>query len=291
MGMRAAAIGLVLTSMALAACGGDDGGGDDTRESAAPSSSPAPEAAETAGTPSPGARYVALGSSFAAGAGIEPQGPECGRSGRNYANLVAQELDLELVEASCGGAVTANIIDTPQGAAPPQIDAVTADTALITVTVGGNDLGYAATASACDDPASSCAEGAALPEDRLSQLRESLTSMIGALRERAPEATVVLVTYPRLVTDGTCDQLTYAPEEVEVVRFVGERLQEAFLDVADATGVLVADPYGVEGDHGPCAEGGDRWINGSTAGDGATHHPTSAGHAAMAELVLESLAG
>jgi lysophospholipase L1-like esterase len=288
MGMRTAGVGLVLTSMALAACGGDDGGGDDIGASAAPSSSTAPT---TSAAPAPGARYVALGSSFAAGAGIEPQSPECGRSGRNYANLVAEELDLELVEASCGGAVTANITDTPQGANPPQIEAVTADTALITVTVGGNDLGYAATASACDDPASSCAVGEPLPEDRLSQLRGSLTSMIGALRERAPEAAIVLVTYPRLVTDEPCDQLTYAPEEVEVVRALGERLQEAFLDVADATGVLVADPYGVDGDHGPCAGDGDRWINGSTAGDGATHHPTSTGHAAMAELVLESLAG
>src|SRR5262250_1331586 len=89
-----------------------------------------------AAPPSKGARYVALGSSFAAGPGIETQLGSCSRSDHNYAHLVAAALELELTDVSCGGATTANILDTPQGGATPQLAAVGADTALVTVTIG-----------------------------------------------------------------------------------------------------------------------------------------------------------
>jgi len=290
MRLRSASFGLTMSALVLAGCGD----GDDGDSAATPDTSAAEESAgegTTAMELPEGARYVALGSSFAAGPGIEPQGPECGRSGRNYANLVTAELDLELVDVTCSGATTANVIDTPQDAAPPQGDAVTAETALVTVTVGGNDLGYAATTFACGDPATTCTAAQAAQEDQYPALRQSLTRMFDLLRQRAPEATIVLVTYPVLVPAETCAQLMYTPEEAAIVRTVGERLQETFLDVAADAGILVADPYSADGDHGPCAPEGDRWVNGNTGGDGVPYHPDSTGHQAMADLVLEALAG
>ena len=97
-----------------------------------------------------GAKYVALGSSYAAGPGIPTQsGGVCTRSSHNYPNLVAAKLKLSLVDVSCSGATTANVLTTSQGTNPPQIDAVTSDTSLVTFTVGGNDIGYTATAFSC----------------------------------------------------------------------------------------------------------------------------------------------
>jgi lysophospholipase L1-like esterase len=100
-------------------------------------------------TLSPGARYVAIGSSYAAGFGIRPLEPgsgACGRSEVDYPHLVAAKLRLQLDDVSCGGAVTANALDTPQGSTRPQIDAVTPQTRLVTLTIGGNDVNYVGTA-------------------------------------------------------------------------------------------------------------------------------------------------
>jgi hypothetical protein len=62
-----------------------------------------------------GAKYVALGSSFAAGPGIATQLGSCGRSNNNYSHLVAAALGLTPTDVSCNGATTANIVSTSQG--------------------------------------------------------------------------------------------------------------------------------------------------------------------------------
>src|SRR5690348_15938455 len=76
-------------------------------------------------TVSPGARYVSLGSSYAAGAGIGrlvPGTPQrCGRTENNYAHLLAARMHLELVDVSCGGATTAHILG-PWNELPAQLD-------------------------------------------------------------------------------------------------------------------------------------------------------------------------
>jgi hypothetical protein len=65
-----------------------------------------------------------MGSSYAAGYDINPQEPDsspCDRSLIDYPHLVADKLQLRLDDVSCGGAVTANALNTPQGHQPPQI--------------------------------------------------------------------------------------------------------------------------------------------------------------------------
>src|SRR5687768_5931761 len=79
-----------------------------------------------------GAHYVAVGSSFAAGAGIAPfkDGPKrCQRSGRNYATLLAARLKLALDDQTCGGARTAHLLG-PWNELAAQLDAVRPDTRL-----------------------------------------------------------------------------------------------------------------------------------------------------------------
>jgi lysophospholipase L1-like esterase len=92
---------------------------------------------------------AALGSSFAAGPGIEPiADPTAVRSERNYAHQLAERLGARLVDLTVSGATTANILDTPQQMVsghvyPPQIDGVPADADVVTITAGGNDLQFA----------------------------------------------------------------------------------------------------------------------------------------------------
>ena len=91
-------------------------------------------------------RYVALGSSMAAGPGIAPARQDAplraGRSAANYPHLVAERLGLDLVDVTYSGATTAHVLTDPQHSAPPQVDALDGSETLVTVTIGGNDVGY-----------------------------------------------------------------------------------------------------------------------------------------------------
>ena len=73
------------------------------------------------------AQYVALGSSYAAGPGITPtvpgSPPRCARSAENYAHVLAQHRGLSLVDASCSGATTVDVLRGGQFGSPPQLDA------------------------------------------------------------------------------------------------------------------------------------------------------------------------
>jgi hypothetical protein len=93
-----------------------------------------------------GSRYVAMGSSFAAGPGLPSRVPgsprRAGRSTGNYAHLVARALSLDLHDVTFSGATTGDILGPSAAGQPAQLDAVTPDTVLVTITAGGNDVGF-----------------------------------------------------------------------------------------------------------------------------------------------------
>ncbi|WP_280389346.1 SGNH/GDSL hydrolase family protein, partial [Nocardia wallacei] len=177
-----------------------------------------------------GDRYVALGSSYAAGPGLEPveDGP-CARSGQNYAHRVAAAAGLDLVDASCSGATTADVLNRSQTVAgtvmPPQIGAVTSYTRLVTVTVGGNDLnlvGSMLAGSGCELLAGGVSglcdrvtrTTPATPDD-FAAVARSLADIVGAVRDRAPQARVLLVQYLPVLsaTATTCAAAPMTPEQ------------------------------------------------------------------------------
>lgn len=244
-----------------------------------------------------GSQYVAMGSSYAAGFFIKPQevvhgaGASCGRSLVDYPHLVAAKLHLALDDVSCGGAVTANALNTPQGSAPPQIDAVTSSTRLVTMTIGGNDVNYVGTAIECGLSSSRCVARAnsAQIDAAFQALPTSLTKLIQAVRTKAPSAIIVLVTYPRLVPPAPCPALHYTPAAARLVGSMGTRLEQVFVAVAKSDHVLLADPYVLGATHGPCTQGTNQWVAGLVASNGFEYHPTSAGHQEMAHLVEQAL--
>jgi len=264
----------------------------DQRATSAPDSTPETAPLSTGVSLPSGARYVALGSSFAAGTGVPQQASTCGPSDQNYPSLVAAQLELTLIDVSCSAATTANIIDTPQGDAPAQISAVTPDTELVTITVGGNDVGYSATALQCGDPSTVCSVDQPKLETDLTKMTASLETLIDGVRAKAPSSTVVLVTYPRVVPDQVCPALSFTDDEAALIRDMGEKLESAFIEVAARTGVILVDPYHAQGDHTVCAPAvADRWTDGKVATVGFPYHPTATGHKAMASLVVDAMHG
>ncbi len=239
-----------------------------------------------------GDRYVALGSSIASGFGISEQKSVCGRSSRNYAQLIAARYGLKLVDVSCGAAVIPNIVDTKQGDNPPQIDAVTADTKLITISVGGNDIVFNGTALSCGNPATHCTAPAGL-DAKLAALPGQLQTMVNKLRAKAPSARIVFVTYPREMPTTNCAAMSLTDDELAMLRAMGDKLEATFVTVFTHSDVVLVDPYTAPGDHTACAPASARWTNGYAVptGEGFAYHPTVLGHQTMAALVEKALAG
>jgi len=260
---------------------------------------------------SPGSRYVALGSSFAAGPGIDPilHAP-AGRSGNNYAHLVAAELGLELTDVTYSGATTANVLDTRQDEAGPQLDAVTSDTALVTITVGGNDLEYVGTfvrgsfLNFLAKPAMILGRRFAnrirarvsyLKDDAAYQaVTDSLIDVVERVRERAPDARVVLVDYLTLVGPSTRPRrdVPLNEEQLPSVAMMADGLAAAFAKAAASTGADLITASAASRDHAIGSP--EPWTTGFTLrprslGGFVPYHPTAAGMRAVADLIVQTL--
>lgn len=254
---------------------------------------------EAAPTVPQGARYVAMGSSYAAGAGIGPLVAEtprrCGRTENNYPRLVAARMDLALVDVSCGGAMTAHILG-PWSELPPQIDAVTPDTKLVTVTIGGNDLNYVRNlmmATCGRVPGMMPSGGRPCPafawpsEADYRTLEGQLRQIAREVRRRAPEARLVFVDYLRILPDsGGCANIPLDEANMSAARETFRRLAEVTKNAAAAEGAMLLPAGQLSEGHDGCS--GDPWATG-TPGKPAAWHPTAAGHAAIAEALISRL--
>jgi hypothetical protein len=255
-----------------------------------------PASAGTTARPWLTGRYVAIGSSIAAGPGLGPDvGQGCLRSAENYAHLVATALRLDLVDVTCSGATTANVLTKPQLGHPPQITAVTPDTRLVTVTVGGNDVRYGSDIQQCMDATEAgqpCTpQTPAQTAQRMAVLRGQLDGVVRAVVAVAPHAVVLLVTYPRIfpAPPSSCGDNVLSATESGALAAVGSALETTFLTVAKDTGIRVVDAYAASAGHDVCAAPEQRWINGSSH-NGVNYHPTATGMTAVARLVEATLA-
>lgn len=108
----------------------------------------------------PRLNYVALGDSFSSGEGVEPfiSGTDeaspsenrCHRSEKAYPKLLDEDPLLNMTAfVACSGATTSNITDSGQWGEPAQIDALSSTTDIVTITIGGNDIGFGDVLSTC----------------------------------------------------------------------------------------------------------------------------------------------
>ena len=94
------------------------------------------------------ANWAGLGDSYAAGPLIPSQQLNplgCLRSDHNFAHLAAATLGRSLADASCSGAKTDDMTapqEVTPGSNPPQFNALTTDTQIVTLQIGGNDIGF-----------------------------------------------------------------------------------------------------------------------------------------------------
>jgi lysophospholipase L1-like esterase len=272
---------------------------------------PEPEGSRSGGGHSRVHLIAALGSSFAAGPGIDPI-VDAGamRSGSNYAHLLAKAIGARLVDLTVSGATTANILNTPQQTLtgedyPPQIVGVPANADLVTITAGGNDLRFIGSmlfaAWSKADPngwitqllAENIAD--AIPQlhgSEVSAVAEGLVHIVSAVRQAASGARTILVDYLTVVTERTptgSDE-PFTADELSGLLRVQECLAEAYRMAATRAGVELLAVSDMSRDHGIGST--QPWVFGFQSdieNTMASFHPNRDGMQAVADKLAEML--
>lgn len=234
---------------------------------------------ESALTP-PGV-YVAMGDSYASGTGTRNYYDEgCQRSDQAYAFEVAAERGHQLEHVACSGA---RIPDVRAN----QLGALSSATTFVTLSVGGNDAGFADVITQCAKPWPTTCGGKidsanAFIRDRLPG---QLDSLYDEVRQRAPNATVVIIGYPRLFNGEECNFLArISSGEQAALNKTADLLATTISAAARRHGFDFIDPRAAFDGHAVCDN--VEWVNGLSNPIGESYHPNASGHDAFADLIL-----
>ncbi|RCV53513.1 SGNH/GDSL hydrolase family protein [Marinitenerispora sediminis] len=263
--------------------------------------------------------YYALGDSYSSGDGADDYlsgtavSGGCWRSANAYPRIIADSFDFagELGFVACSGQRGYAMLDS-LGGADSQLDRVSRHASLVTIGIGGNDLGFTSVLKACMLRVPLLESDACIGQEedidqRMRTFESTFEDVIGEVRERAPDARVVVLGYPRLFAakpDGMYYTLTATDQRwlnTTIQRFnrqIREAAEAADAEIADAGqvgSVEFVDVYDVVSGHEVGTE--EPWVNGVllrdlTEGvtiDRSTFHPTAEGQRAVSERVLAQI--
>jgi lysophospholipase L1-like esterase len=320
-----AALSVAGIALLLAAC-------SSVPDSAAvPIGTPAAAGAETApGTPTarvtPMAAadlhgsYVALGDSYTAGPDIpDPTGPTggCGQSSSSYPYLVARSLGLQLTDMSCSSATITSLTapqPTGDGTNPAQLSALSTATRLITLGVGGNDVGWTGIITRCTEldlipaliPGSTPSDltpcqdyyapgGTDQIQQRIQAVAGQLAQALTQIRQRAPHARVYVVGYPDLfpAAGSACAHtLGITAGDIAFLNTEELRLNAMLQQNARAAGDGYVNTYTPSVGHDACSPEASRWIEPLIpAAPAAPLHPNAVGEQGMADAIVQAIKG
>ncbi|MFC8447765.1 SGNH/GDSL hydrolase family protein [Kitasatospora sp. NPDC057223] len=320
-GRRRAAAASALAGLLLAAgCSG----AVPARPAPAPSGPATPTPTPTP-TPPPGP-YVALGDSYTSGLMIGPQTGEpkgCARSAVNYPSLVAGALGLagaDFRDVSCSAARTGDLTGTQRtdgGTNPPQLDALSPATRLVTLGIGGNDAGFVdvitecarqnlvqslmtglgagpAAAAPCRDHYTA-GSGADQVQRKVEAAGEQLAGVLREAVRRAPQARLYVVGYPALLPadPAACAPVlgdAVTPADLDFLAEKEQQLNAMLQRQARAAGAGFVDAAAASAGHDMCAGEQARWVEPPAPAPGlAPVHPNARGQQGMAQAVLKAV--
>jgi lysophospholipase L1-like esterase len=264
----------------------------------------------SAAGPASAATYVGLGDSAAAGPLIPNQIPAplgCWRSDRNFAHLVAASRGISLRDVSCSAARTDHMSTAQNvflGPNPPQLGALGADTEIVTLQIGGNDIGFGEIADACttaspfghpcrDLYAPGWPDGDDVLADRIGATAPKVAGVLRAIHERAPAARVLVVGYAAIFPHsghGCWPQLAFAWRDVPYLRATHEALNTMLAEQAGANAATYVDTYAASVGRDACRSSSVRWVEPTVPLDAAAPlHPNARGMRGVASTVSSLL--
>jgi lysophospholipase L1-like esterase len=229
-----------------------------------------PDSAQAAPVPTD---YAALGDSYSSGTGAGDYfDAECLRSNRAYPMLLADALGTELSFAACSGATTTDLLAT-------QLEVLDAETDLVTVTIGGNDIGWADAVKACITPLNNCTDDIEEAEARITdELPGLLDGAYAAITVRAPNADVYVLGYPRLFNErDTCDAFgRISIAEQRRMNEGADRLASVLRNTAEEHGFTYVDVRAAFKGHAVCDN--VAYLHGLRHPFAESYHPNAMGH-------------
>jgi len=233
---------------------------------------------------------------------LDPSAPvPCLRSNRNYPNVIADKLKADLTDVTCGAAETSHYFESQYPGIAPQLDAVTADTDLVTMTIGGNDSGvFISAILSCGTlglaslgQGSPCSNqfGTSFEDTVRDTTYPALVKSLDAVRKKAPDATVAILSYPWIMPtkDGCYPAMPVASGDVPYVRSIQATLNDAVRRAARETGALFVNLNGPSNGHDACKPIGTRWVEPVIGTNPVIVHPNALGEAKMAEYTIRTL--
>jgi lysophospholipase L1-like esterase len=258
--------------------------------------------------PAAAQEYVALGDSYAAGplipVQVQPFG--CLKSSNNYANLAALQTGYALSDASCSGAETEDMTAS-QGVFPepnpPQFDRLRADTDAVTLTIGGNDMGFSGIIDQCvstSPEGSPCRDyytrnGGDELSERIAATAPKVAEVLQGITARSPQARVAVVNYAAIFPEtgtGCWPQMPVAEGDVPYLREKQKELNAMLATQAQSNGARVVDWYTASIGHDACQPPVIRWVEPMVPVNAAAPvHPNLGGMLGVAPLVADAVAG
>jgi lysophospholipase L1-like esterase len=250
------------------------------------------------------ANYVALGDSYAAGPLIPnpllPLG--CLKSSNNYAHLAAPGIGQPLVDATCSGATTEDMTSPqnvdPDGPNPPQFNSLSAETTVVSLTIGGNDIGFSDIALDCVtlNPFSTpCKDqynsgGKDVIAERIAATAPKVDAVLDGIKARSPSAEVYVVNYAAIFPEtgfGCWPQMPIGFGDVPYLRAKQKQLNAMLATQAASNGATLVDWYKASIGHDACKGTTTRWVEPVVpTNPAAPIHPNKAGMVGAANVLV-----
>ncbi len=259
----------------------------------------------TAGT---GGEYVALGDSAAAGPLIPPpdlSSPGCLRSLLDYPHVAAKDLGVPLEDVTCSGATTADMTapqQTSSGPVPPQLDALSTSTRIVTLTIGGNDVGLVGAATSCinllpgiigDCVDRFTAGGHDQLAEKIAAFEPVWGELLEAIHAHAPNAAVYLAGYGTYLPHNGCWPIApLTPRDANYIQGSIDKTNAALARQAAAHDARYVDVRTASIGHDVCKRPGVKWFESVIPTSiAAPLHPNADGMVAIGGLVASSISG
>ena len=234
-----------------------------------------------------GDRYVALGDSFSSGVGTGSYTLDsaCKRSVYAYPYLLAQaRRRTSLTFVACSGATTADLL-------AKQVQSVTPQTTIVTLTIGGNDIGFADLIYQCTvgDCTSALESTTANLETTLGA---GLDTVYTTIKERAAAgAKIVVLGYPHEFSGATCGgTLGISTAEETDANALADALDTVIRAHAEKDGVTYQSAIAAFSGHAVCSS--TPWLNGlNLFNTGESYHPNRAGHSSGYLPLVRAIVG
>jgi lysophospholipase L1-like esterase len=234
----------------------------------------------------------------------------CLRSTHNYSDdIQASAGTTSYVDAACSGATTVNMTQSQStniGTNPPQFNSLAANDSIVTLTIGGNDIGFSsiieecATLSVTNPFGNPCQQhyttgGTDQLAAKITATGPKVAAVLQGIHSRAPQARVFLVGYPDILPNtgtGCWPLVPIAHGDVPYLRTTEMDLNNTLAQVAAANGATFVNTYTATIGHDSCQAPGTKFVEGLIPTSPAyPFHPNQLGQQAMANQVLAAIRG